>query len=87
MNDTVKAISRKLLDLSYSNGFGVAYPLTPIAEELGIEAGKYLYDANTETGLLWGIGDNGSALITVGDSGEWASVNLETRDILEAWSH
>lgn len=86
MTDTQKAICRELLKISYECGFGSYYPLAPIAAKLGIEGGLALYDANTESGVLWDLGENGKALLGISRDGFSASVHIETLDLIEAWS-
>jgi hypothetical protein len=81
-----RSISRELLRLSFEGGFGIGYPLAPIAKQLGVPDGLALYDENTNAGILWSLGDLGSNLLTVANNGEWAAVNLDTYELLEAWS-
>lgn len=79
---------RELLYLSDKDGYDSAYPLAPIAAELGIESGRFLYDGDTETGLLWGYGGNmgENGMLHISDDGIYASVAIETRDLLKNWA-
>jgi hypothetical protein len=78
---------RELLRLSDENGYGSFYPLAPIASRLGIEGGRFLYDADTGTGLLWGYGGNRgeNGMLSISADGVYGSVNIEARDLLENW--
>ncbi len=62
-----KKILRELLNQSIESGFHIGYPLRPIGVKLGIL--EVLYDNNTNTGLLWGFGPHGDAMI--GARGNW----------------
>ena len=78
-----KQIIRELIDLSIAGGFGVGYPLAPIAEKFGIT--DPLYDNNTETGVLWDMGQKGEGWVYVMGDGRSASVSYEEHTMLANW--
>lgn len=82
-----KRILRALLSRSIASGFGVLYPLAPIAQQLGIT--EPLYDNNTNTGLLWEFGPHGKGLIFA--RGDWpdaqASIDYDSAAMIENWTH
>ena len=80
MTTTQKKICKKLISLSIEHGFGVLYSLQPIADDLGIK--EVLYDNNTNTGILWEFGQYGSGVLYFSSTGDSASVDYYTHDIL-----
>ena len=84
MTTQQKRICRYLIDQSIQNGFGAGYPLEPIAKELGLTC-LDLYDNNTNTGVLWELGQHGEGLLYVQPEGEWASVSYDTHELLKHW--
>jgi hypothetical protein len=87
MTDQQKQICCDLLRASFENGFGSSYPLKPIAAKLGITE-QDIYDANSETGIMWEYGSYGNGFISFTNHGNglYASVQFDTKDLLESWS-
>ena len=80
-----KQICRELIKLSIEHGFGSNYPLAPIAAKLGIA--EPLYDNNTKSGILWELGPHGGGLLFIPHSGDCASVEYDTHEMLANWCH
>jgi hypothetical protein len=80
-----KRICRELIQLSIEHGFGSLYPLAPIAEKLGIT--EVLYDNETNTGILWDLGPHGQGLLYIPHTGDCASVDYDTHQMLANWCH
>jgi hypothetical protein len=80
MTPTQKSVIRKLLELSYDNGFHW-FPLS-MTSDLPLET---LYDKNTETGELYEISRFGKGYIDIDEKG-FAHVNFDLKDQLDRWT-
>jgi len=82
-----KLICRELLKLSVEHGFGCGFDLAEIAEKLGIEG--ELYNGETESGILWGLGKNigEEGLIDIDHDGDSAAVIWDMHGMVEARSY
>lgn len=88
MTPIQKAFVRELLRLAYSQGFDSSHLLAPIAEKLCVPPSEVLYDNETNTGLLWELGDYGSGLLEFNQSepATHACVCFDMKELAEHWS-
>lgn len=79
MTDIQKQIVKKLLELSYENGFH-SFPFHMVSDL----PEKTLFDKNTESGDLYAISQFGKGFIHIKDGS--AGIYFELKDQLEFWS-
>ena len=79
MTPIQKQVIKKLLELSYDNGFH-SFHLSTLSD-LPV---KSLYDKNTETGELYEISQFGKGFIDIHNNS--ATINFHLKDQLERWS-
>lgn len=78
MTDIQKKVIRKLLELSYENGFHW-FPLKMVSDLPESD----LFDRNTETGLLYDIAQFGKGYVEIDRSS--IHINFDLKDQLERW--
>lgn len=81
MNDKQNQIIQELIKTAIKNGFESYYPLQPIADKLGIK--EVLYDNNTNTGLLWELGNLRKGILDITTDGKYASISYNTAQIFK----
>jgi hypothetical protein len=85
MSPEAAKVIRKLLELSYANGFDSFYRTETLAEAIN-KPREYVLNTDTETGLLWEYGPLGKGMLAFSHDGDAVSVPVDSLGLLSHWS-